>query len=315
MYSYTNAYLKQEGERALDLTHLRYFQAAARTQNFTKAAEEAHISQPAFSASLSKLEKELGVRLFDRIGRRIQLNECGKLYIKYVDQALACLDEGDRKLSEAGREKKRRFSLGTVSVPLVQELLSDFRVAYPDVAVRRYELLSQDVDSELADSDSGSDIILTAALGEMAEGPGCRVIKREPLFVALYRGHPLAEREALSVAELREERFISLPEGYSFREITEQLCRSAGFEVDIVHECFHCQLLACISDEIGVALVTEDTVKQERMRKGGSDILFPALRDENAFRSVALRWDPERALPEAARQFVDFALCYYGGER
>ena len=85
--------------------------------------------------------------------------------------------------------------------------------------------------------------------------------------------------------------------------------------MDIVHECFHCQLLACISDEIGVALVTEDTVKQERMRKGGSDILFPALRDENAFRSVALRWDPERALPEAARQFVDFALCYYGGER
>ena len=209
MYSYTNAYLKQEGERALDLTHLRYFQAAARTQNFTKAAEEAHISQPAFSASLSKLEKELGVRLFDRIGRRIQLNECGKLYIKYVDQALACLDEGDRKLSEAGREKKRRFSLGTVSVPLVQELLSDFRVAYPDVAVRRYELLSQDVDSELADSDSGSDIILTAALGEMAEGPGCRVIKREPLFVALYRGHPLAERPAVTEADLAGYPYVS----------------------------------------------------------------------------------------------------------
>ena len=299
----------------MDITHLRYFQAAARTQNFTKAAEQMHISQPAFSASLSKLEKELGAPLFDRVGRRIQLNECGRAYIKYVDQALQSLEEGGRIVAEAGRGRKHRFSLGTVSVPVVQELLSDFRVACPDVAVRRYEILSQDVESELSDREGGSDIVVTAALGPLSDGPGCRVIKREPLFAALYRAHPLAGRSEVFLSELSGERFISLPEGYSFREITEQLCRRAGFEVDIVHECFHCQLLGCISDEIGVALVTEDTVKQERMRRGSSDIVFLSLRDENAFRSVALRWDPGRVLPEAARQFLEFAANYYRLDR
>lgn len=295
----------------MDIMHLRYFQAAAKTQKFTQAAEQMHISQPAFSASLSKLEKELGVHLFDRIGRRIQLNEYGKMYIRYVDQALAALDEGGQKLAEATTEKKRRFSLGTVSMRMIQEVLSDFQIAYPNIIVRRYEIMPKDVYSELNDSGGGSDIIVTASPGELENAPGCRVIKREPLFVAVSKRHPLAGREEIFLSELKEESFISLPEGYSFRNITEDLCHAASFDVDILHECFHCQLLNCVSDEIGISLVTEGTMKQERMRGANSSIAFLRLKDDNAFRSVALQWNPNRELPEAARLFLDFASSYF----
>lgn len=301
----------------MDITNLRYFQAAAKTQKFTKAAEQMHISQPAFSASLAKLEKELGVQLFDRIGRRIRLNEYGQMYIKYVDQALECLDEGGRRLAEASMEKKRRFSLGTVSMPLMQEMLSDFRMAYPDVVIRRYEIMSKDVRSELNDSGSGSDLVVTAAPGGLEDAPGRRIIKREPIFAVVYRDHPLAGRGAVSLAELEGEKFISLPEGYNFRNITEELCHGVGFETDIVHECFHCQLLSCVSDQIGIALVTEDTMRQECVRGGRDDIVFLELKDENATRSVALQWNPGRELPEAAKLFLEFAAAYYdrGKER
>lgn len=301
----------------MDIMHLRYFQAAAKTQKFTQAAELMHISQPAFSASLSKLEKELGVHLFDRIGRRIQLNEYGKIYIGYVDQALAALDEGGRKLAEATTERKSRFSLGTVSMRMIQEVLSDFLIAYPNITVRRYEIMPKDVYSELNDSGGGSDIIVTASTGELADAPGYRVIKREPLFVAVSKRHPLAGREEISMSELKGESFISLPEGYSFRNITEDLCHAASFDVDILHECFHCQLLNCVSDEIGISLVAEDTMKQERMRGANSNIAFLKLKDDNAFRNVALQWNPNRELPEAAKLFLDFATGYFcwGGRK
>ena len=198
----------------MDIMHLRYFQAAAKTQKFTQAAEQMHISQPAFSASLSKLEKELGVHLFDRIGRRIQLNEYGKIYIRYVDQALAALDEGGQKLAEATTEKKRRFSLGTVSMRMIQEVLSDFQIAYPNIIVRRYEIMPKDVYSELNDSGGGSDIIVTASPGELENAPGCRVIKREPLFVAVSKRHPLAGREEIFLSEGGRRVFAPKVEGF-----------------------------------------------------------------------------------------------------
>jgi len=308
--------MRKDQENTMDIMHLRYFQAAAKTQKFTQAAELMHISQPAFSASLSKLERELGVHLFDRIGRRIQLNEYGKIYQKYVDQALEALDEGSRKLAEATTEKKRRFSLGTVSMRMIQEMLSDFQMAFPDIIVRRYEIMPKDVNSELHDSRGGSDIIVTASPGELDDTPGCRVIKREPLFVAVSKRHPLAGRGEVFLSELKGESFVSLPEGYSFRNITEDLCHAASFDVDILHECFHCQLLNCVSDEIGISLVTESTMKQERSRGANSNIAFLRLKDDNAFRSVVIRWDPNRELPEAAKLFLDFATSYFswGGD-
>ena len=123
----------------MDIMHLRYFQAAAKTQKFTQAAEQMHISQPAFSASLSKLEKELGVHLFDRIGRRIQLNEYGKIYIRYVDQALADELMGSAAETHVSREYLINTLIAYVTVKKNLNLkdCNGFTVPCPDVCSTR----------------------------------------------------------------------------------------------------------------------------------------------------------------------------------
>ena len=293
----------------MDIMQLRCFQAVAQTQKLTQVAERMHISQPAFSARLSKLEKELGVQLFDRVGRRIQLNKFGKAFIPYVDQALTCLDEGLSMLGTINLEEMQRLSLGAVSLQMIQSLLADFQLAFPEIVLRRYEIMPKDVQSELEINEC--DLVLCATCGESLDDPYCRTIRRDRLYLAVYEGHPFSDRKVVSLAELRDEPFISLPEGYSFRMITDKMCQYGAFECDVIHECFHCQMLDCVRDKIGISFATEEAILREQMHGNENDIVFLRLADPIAYRNVVLRWNPKRDLSESAKKFLNFASVYY----
>lgn len=85
----------------MDLLQLRYFQAVARREHISQAAEELRVAQPSVSRTIARLEKELGVPLFDRRGRQVRLNSYGVAFLRRVDRALSELDEARRELSDA----------------------------------------------------------------------------------------------------------------------------------------------------------------------------------------------------------------------
>ncbi len=290
----------------MDVMHLRYFQAIAQQKNLTRAAELLHISQPALSASLSKLEKELGVQLFDRVGRHIQLNQYGKIYISYVDQALTCLDNAAREIENCAQQSKQKLTISTVSMQFIQDILSDYMISHPEITVRAYEVMLKDIESELNNSDC--DFVIVASDGSDDFAGNYQIIKREKLYLAVNRRHRLANRGEVALSELKDEAFVSLPKGYSFREITDKLCEKAGFQCEVLHECFHCQLLDYISDGIGVAFVTEPVLEKERQRQNSvSEVVFLGITDKDACRSIALQWNSEKVMSLAARGLLEFA--------
>jgi DNA-binding transcriptional LysR family regulator len=130
----------------------------------------------------------------------------------------------------------------------------------------------KDIESELNNSDCDFVVIAT----DDVEGITGRyqIIKQEKLYLAVNNKHHLAKRGAVSLSETKKETFINLPKGYSFREITDKLCQKAGFKCDVLHECFHCQLLDYVSDGIGVAFVTEHVLEKERQRKNRISVLL-----------------------------------------
>lgn len=294
----------------MDIMHLRYFKAIAEQESITSASELLHISQPALSASLSKLEKELGFQLFDRVGRHIQLNQYGKIYFKYVTQALACMDNANRELENCKSQRRQTLNISTVSMRLLQEMISDFIACHDEITVRLHEIMLKDAENEVENSDC--DFVIVDYCGE-PEFPGeSRIIKRERLYLAVDRHHPLAGRESVSLSELKDNTFISLPKGYGFREMMDKLCQGAGFQCDVLHECFHCHLLDYVSDGIGVAFVEEQLVKAERSRqKDDSGVAFLNISDEDAYRNIVLRWDGSRVMSLAAKKLLDFAQDYY----
>ncbi|MHB8148225.1 MAG: LysR family transcriptional regulator, partial [Vulcanimicrobiaceae bacterium] len=84
----------------MELQQLAYFRVVARTEHFTQAAEELAITQPALSRAISRLERDLGVALFDHRGRSVRLNRYGRAFLRHAERALVALEEGRREVGD-----------------------------------------------------------------------------------------------------------------------------------------------------------------------------------------------------------------------
>lgn len=118
----------------MELTQLRYFKTVAACENMSQAAEKLHISQPALSASVKRLEEELGVSLFDRTKNRIQLNDAGRLALTYAD---AVLDKAGEMTDVFARwlRKGNLLSLGFFDPGPMRYSVARFQKEYPDADV------------------------------------------------------------------------------------------------------------------------------------------------------------------------------------
>ena len=128
----------------MELLQLRYFVAAAREENVTRAAQKLLIAQPALSQSIARLEEEMGVRLFDRIGKRIRLNAAGRELLRTVEPILASLAAMPEKLQAIADEEAEIISLNVLAAShLITDLIISYRTTHPKTNFK----MSRNVDS------------------------------------------------------------------------------------------------------------------------------------------------------------------------
>ncbi len=215
----------------MELLQLRYFQTAARLQSMTLAAKEWQIPQPAMSQAIRRLEKELGgVRLFDRVGNRIQLNDSGRLFLRHVEDALASLDSGVQEVTRREEEISGPLRLLVLdSSRFVIECMAAFVSMHPSV---RFTICHD----FYSDSASSYDLCVSAGpyLKEMNKSVP---LIRERLVLAVADTHPLAGRESVRLEDLKDEKFITQSARTSLYAVTVTQCRSAGFDPQIVISC------------------------------------------------------------------------------
>jgi LysR family transcriptional regulator, hydrogen peroxide-inducible genes activator len=211
----------------MELHQLRYFCAVVRTGSFTRAAVEEGVAQPSLSQQIVKLEQTMGSKLFDRLGRSVQLTEYGRTLLP---QALAIL----RQVNEAHStlESLRRGVGGHLSVGCIPTLmpyflaprLSDFTRRFPDVELR----LMEETTPKLVELLQAGKLDL-ALVGLPVTSPEmlCSELFRERIWVVVGPGHPLAARDQVQVADLRGEKMLLLKEGHCFRDEALRVCRRA----------------------------------------------------------------------------------------
>lgn len=184
----------------MELTQLRYFKTVAACENMSQAAEKLHISQPALSASVKRLEEELGVSLFDRTKNRIQLNDAGRLALTYAD---AVLDKAGEMTDVFARwlRKGNLLSLGFCDPGPMRYSVARFQKEYPDA----------DVTSALLDDETGLESLLRSCKYDAIvslrkpDGDDIAVVPfaREALMLSVPAGHFLAGRKSV---RLRDEK-------------------------------------------------------------------------------------------------------------
>jgi LysR family transcriptional regulator, transcription activator of glutamate synthase operon len=289
----------------MNVDELRWFVAVAERGRVTRAAEELHISQPALSRALSRMQRALGVNLFDRSGRNLRLNRYGELYLGHARRALAELDSGQRAIEEMAGGERGLVSLGfapTLSTWLVPALVSAFRAEHPGP---RFQL-HQDAVGQLVDSlrDGGVDLLVCPRPGDPVLG--WHMLGGERLQLAVPSGHRLAGRKRVRLSEAAGERFVMLKHAFDFRDIVEELCRAAGFEPESAFEAEDvASARALVAAGLGVAVVPPLHGTGAELARGARHV---ELSDPSAVRSIGIVWDERRYRSPVTELFRAFVI-------
>ncbi|KZL90252.1 LysR family transcriptional regulator [Clostridium magnum] len=286
----------------MELLQLKYFQTVARLEHMTRAAEELRIPQPALSKTISLLEKELGVLLFDRRGKYIHLNDYGRTFLTRVDQALGALEDGKQELNDLAGKTFGEVKLAVLAASnLLPELLASFRKEHPHINFN----LIQHFPSPAARPDF--DLCISSPLMKL-EGTNNIPLISEEIFLAVPTEHPLAKRGSVKLNEVAGSDFISLKQGKVLREITDTFCKYAGFTPHVVFESDDpATVRGLIRAGQGIAFIPAITWGGST----GSSMVLLHIEEPICKRTISLTCKEERYLPQAARLFRQFSIDYF----
>ncbi len=289
----------------MELHHLRYFEAVARHQHVTRAAQELHIAQPSLSKQIQVLEAELGVALFNRVGRRIELTNAGDLLLPYARRILRDVAEARAALQQLSDLRRGHVSIGaspTVGTQLLPQALADFNRLYNEITL---ELHEAGVGRLITLLDEGTvDLaVVSLALVAGASKLASAELFTEDLVIAVAHDHPLAQQGSIQAADLAQESFILFPVGYELRDRIFQLCRAAGFEPRVVLDGAEMDtVLRFAAAGLGIALVPRLALE------GAEGLASVTVHDAQMARTLALVWHQERQLLPAAIAVHTFLL-------
>lgn len=187
----------------MELRHIKYLLAVADHQNFTRAAEALHVSQPTLSQQIKQLEHTIGVELFDRAGRTVRLTDAGAAYVHHVRLALRDLQAAERAVHDVqdlSRGSLRVATTPTFTAYLIGPLIQRFRADYPGIGLTILETNQDHIEADLLADRLDLGI---GFAGHHAAGIEARTLFTETLGLVVGSGHPLAAAShPVALAEL-----------------------------------------------------------------------------------------------------------------
>jgi DNA-binding transcriptional LysR family regulator len=215
----------------MELRQLRYLQVLAEELHFGRAAQRLGIAQPALTQQIQSLERDLGARLFQRTKRSVHLTIAGRLTL---EQATRTLEQAERTATvarRAGRGEQGSVEIGYVGSAAFSGILSkitfDYRKTNPDIELHLHEL---DITQQVDDVSHGRiDVgFIRPPVRQWPDGITSLTLSREPIIIALPKGHPLSRRRAVALAALANESFITtyFEEGVGFHAQVVAMCRA-----------------------------------------------------------------------------------------
>ncbi len=293
----------------MELRHLRYFVAVAEEGHITRAAERLGIQQPPLSHQIKALEREIGVQLFRRLPRGVELTEAGRSFIEDARAALARVGQGVEAAKRAARGEQGHLRLAVPPTapfhPFVPQVILAFREAYPLVSLTMEENLRMETLDQLRGGQM--DVAFLRASIAAPEGLVVYPLLEEPMVAALPSGHPLArsapsQDAALPLRALAGETFIAYArqQGPALYEAMAAACLQAGFSPQLGQEAPRISTaLSLVATGFGVTLVP---ASMRRMALEGvtyRDLAGAA--QAKAFLSIAARRDDSSGI---VRNFV-----------
>lgn len=291
----------------MELSQLRYFKALAENGNLTQTAGKLYISAPALSASISNLEKELGVRLFDRVGRRMFLNSSGILFLKRIDSALSALDYAKAEVSAIGAKKETTVYVASTSPNVFQNAFLSFWQENPSYKISHESLRINQIDCK--DLLYKYDFLIASPMDFVCPPNICSRVLYDSDYAVLvvHPEHPMAHLKQICLREVKDQPFVALSPQYSSRQFFDVVCHRAGFIPRVVMECDYSMRFNMVMAGVGNTIATAHTRLLGHLGKTVAiKIDPPAIK-----RVQCIFWDKSRHQNQAAQAFLAYITEYF----
>lgn len=284
----------------MELRQLRYFLSVAETEHLTQSADALFVTQSTLSHGLRQLEAELGLPLFDRLGRGLKLSQAGIAFRSHAARALQELEAGRMALADMAGLQAGTLTVGVIPTfltHLVPDAVAAFSADYPGVQVVVRDLRGGPIEEQLI--AGRLDVGISFHPAQRAE------IEAEPLFeerlqLVVHAGHALARRRSLRMRELAGVPLALLPQSFATRRMIDAAFAQAGVVpvVRVEMESVDALLHACRGGPLA-------TIAAERAAgQAGPGMRAITLTEPTTVRRAGVLWRRDASRSAAAREFV-----------
>ncbi|MFJ7972584.1 LysR family transcriptional regulator [Psychrobacillus sp. NPDC096389] len=293
----------------MEIRQLRYFIEVAEREHISEAAIHLHVAQSAVSRQIANLEDELGVELFERVGRNVKLTPIGKIFLEHSISALQAIDYAKKQIDEYLDPDTGTIKIGfptSLAGHFLPTVISAFKKEYPNVAFH----LRQGSYNYLIDAVKNRELNL-AFLGPLPpkdHSINTSILFTENFSALLPSTHPLAKREKIHLKDLLDDDFILFPEGYVLRKIALEACHSVGFTPNTSSEGEDMDAIkGLVAAGMGVSLLPESSFYHSTPRFTVKiSIETPVIR-----RTVGIISPATRDLSPSEKVFHQFVIRFF----
>ena len=288
------------------LLQFKYFQTVATFGKISAAAEALHISPPALSATIARLENELGVKLFDRTNNCLFLNDQGKIFLRYVNQVFTSLEATRREMRTSLENGPTNIQVAVTASNLWIELLSAFSQKYPQITLSTTTITIP----QLTSTDFLHDYTFLMADSHdfSAENLDSLILFEDYPMVMLNCEHPLAKKNVLMLSDLEEQTMFLPMANHSFNKRIKEMFSVKGVPLLHAHECSISACRTMVMENRGISFSTQRT-----SRNNSYNLRYLPIEDVHCEWTQKLYWHKERKQTEKEAIFKAFITEFYNG--
>lgn len=289
----------------MEIRQLRTFQTVAKLLSFNRAAERLHYAQSSISAQIQALEEELGVPLFDRLGRRVLLTEAGVRLLQYAEKIVSLVDESRAEVAE-GKEPQGSLTIRipeTFGVHRLPSIIREFHAHFPNIKLNFITCAHEGLDKDLRKGIT--DLAFLLAESVQASDLAMEALGFESLAIVAGPDHPLARRPSLCAGDLAGETILFSRVDCSYRRILQRLLDEQGVPYDKGLEFSSVEVVKrCVAAGIGITILPEIAVAEEIAAKKLAKLPWTDGEIEVA---TLMIWYKERWLSPTLNAFMEIA--------
>ena len=294
----------------MELVQLYYFRELAQREHLTQTAKFLNLTPPSLSISISKLEQELGVPLFNRVGRNIELNDNGRMFLSFVSEALDLLERGRAKLNPSEQEEPNALHIAISAQTLWLDAFREFVVQYPYISIFRSSVQLNNMRDK---SYIGKFDFVFTALNDLPHPDWDYevLIPNDSPVLVLSPNHPLTGTKEIRLSEVAGESFVALPHDYSSRKMFDDLFAEADVQPNIIAECDYLLREQILRSGRGVLTVSTISGMASELL---CDLDYVPIITKLPPRMQAIQWKRGKKISPAGQTFRDFIVRYYNAQ-